>query len=169
MKPRTTSGPGSSHIGANAGAMRHLLSSTMVRQEDPQEVKNTDDGEELVQQVRDENPSEDVGIRDEWQDHTGWHRKEEIRRTERTTNNMDINKINGVPDHPQLQRKLRGVDSSGSKWTGFELANELGIEGALLGYLAMGLAGISLVLLLLLLLDYIRTRMKIRASVRKNR
>ena len=166
MKPRTTSGPGSSDSGANAGPMRHLLSSTMVRQVDPQEVKNTDDGEELVQQVRDENPSEDVGIRDEWQDHTGWHRKEEIRPTERTTNTK---KINGVPVRPQLQRKLRGVESSGFKWTAFELANELGIEGALLGYLAMGLAGISLLLLLFLLLDYIRTRMKIHTSVRKNR
>ena len=84
----------------------------------------------------------------------------------RTTNTK---KINGVPVRPQLQRKLRGVESSGFKWTAFELANELGIEGALLGYLAMGLAGISLLLLLFLLLDYIRTRMKIHTSVRKNR
>ncbi len=150
--------------------MRHMFSSTMMRQEEPQEVKNTDDGDELVQQVRNENPPEDIGIRDEWNDRTGWHRKEDIRRTGRTTN---TNKINVIPPPPpphlHHQRKLRGVEASGSKWATFELANELGIEGALLGYLAMGLAGMSLVLLVFLLLDYIRTRMKIRTSVRKNR
>ena len=52
----------------------------ITKEDDPQEVPNTHhDVEELiVQEVRDENPPEDVGLRDEWKDHTGWHRKEVI-------------------------------------------------------------------------------------------
>lgn len=37
-----------------------------------------DDGEALVQQVLNENPAKDQGVRDEWKDQVGWHRKEDI-------------------------------------------------------------------------------------------
>ena len=37
-----------------------------------------DDGAALVQQVIEENPPEDVGVREEWAAHVGWHRREDV-------------------------------------------------------------------------------------------
>jgi hypothetical protein len=39
---------------------------------------NVDDEEKLVRQVLAENPIQDVGVRDEWKEHIGWHRKENV-------------------------------------------------------------------------------------------
>lgn len=39
---------------------------------------NDDDVEKLVQQVLAENPVEDRGVREEWNEHVGWHRKEDV-------------------------------------------------------------------------------------------
>lgn len=38
-----------------------------------------DDGALLVQQVLEENPPEERGVRSEWEEHVGWHVKENIR------------------------------------------------------------------------------------------
>lgn len=40
--------------------------------------EDDDDGEELVAQVISENAAEEQGIREEWAEHVGWHRKEDI-------------------------------------------------------------------------------------------
>ena len=40
--------------------------------------RNDDDEEKLVKQVIEENPVADVGIRDEWVQKIGWHRKENL-------------------------------------------------------------------------------------------
>lgn len=42
-------------------------------------VKDQDDGAALVQEVVDENPPEEQGVREEWRGQVGWHRKENIR------------------------------------------------------------------------------------------
>ena len=44
-----------------------------------QEPSNQDDFEEsLVHEVIEENPPEEPGVRSEWGDHAGWHRKEYV-------------------------------------------------------------------------------------------
>jgi hypothetical protein len=40
--------------------------------------ERTDDEEKLIREVIEENPVEDVGVREEWTRKEGWHRKEDI-------------------------------------------------------------------------------------------
>jgi hypothetical protein len=40
--------------------------------------REEDDGENLVRQVIAENPVAEVGVREEWDHHIGWHRREHI-------------------------------------------------------------------------------------------
>jgi hypothetical protein len=132
-------------------------------------ITTNDDGEALVQQILDENPSEEAGVREEWKDHIGWHRQEDIRGDRvvvQTPHDHEQQQQQQQQYQQQQQRLLRG-----SKWMKHgETHGELSSEASLLGYLALLLGLISVVLLCLLLLDWIRFRMRNRLfSPRKNR
>jgi len=116
---------------------------------------HTDDGEELVQQILKENPPEEIGLREEWKDHVGWHRTEDIH----SVNVRGRQQERSVP-HENFHRRLRGVDSSGSKSMKGGLSQELGPEVAWLANVAIGLAGLAVILLLFLLFDWIRSRIR---------
>ena len=51
----------------------------MVDEANEETGNHNDDGADLVQEVIEQNPPEEQGIRDEWDGHVGWHRKEDVR------------------------------------------------------------------------------------------
>jgi hypothetical protein len=59
--------------------------------------ERTDDEEELVREVIEENPVEDVGVREEWTRKEGWHRKEDV-----------LGRTTGKTDSTRETKRLRG-------------------------------------------------------------
>jgi hypothetical protein len=58
--------------------------------------ERTDDEEELVREVIEENPVEDMGVREEWTRKEGWHRKEDV-----------LGRAIGQTDSPRETKRLR--------------------------------------------------------------
>lgn len=99
----------------------HNERSTSHHDQDAEEVV-LDDGESLVQQVLAENPPEERGVRDEWNGHVGWHRKENVQlRGQRATavENKDRDHLDGIRgkhQHSAAKALLRN-NHTGS-WSG---------------------------------------------------
>lgn len=105
-----------------------------------------DDEEEklIVQQVLAENPPEDRGERDEWANHVGWHRKEDIGVVNAKEDVHPNEDIAGNPPKPEIlladlprqmedvSKSLRGGSRSKEKY-GFGASDLL-----LLGSIAIG-------------------------------
>ena len=92
--------------GAFFGFIRGVSNSTIIMVNSISTDKNGDNEnglnedlleEELVRQVLQENPPEEKGERDEWKQHVGWHRIENVRLSDSNTsgNNNSNNVING--------------------------------------------------------------------------
>jgi hypothetical protein len=119
--------------------------------------RTTVDEEALVQQILNENPSEEVGLREEWKDRVGWHRKEDIR--------SDILK-------KKARQQLRGAELDPYPTISRRMDDGpqgLGAEAAILGNVAIVLAVVSAFLVAILILDWIRFRIRATVSQRKDR
>jgi hypothetical protein len=75
--------------------------------------------DDLVREVIKENPPEEQGIRPEWQNHVGWHRKENIFKL-RGRKEGDVSKQLGVH-----QNSLANIDESNQSLSGLHKVHTL--------------------------------------------
>jgi hypothetical protein len=115
-----------------------------------------DDGAALVQQILQENPPDERGVRDEWEGHVGWHRKEDILGNESLTalrgrkkeppkvhnNHTDLRHDRHVPQEKSVPPPAVGAPGTTSsrhqqnrrsipKWETGEDGQEIGMTTAL--------------------------------------
>jgi hypothetical protein len=86
---------------------QHASKKDFARLHNPIMIESQDDGIALLKEVLEENPPEERGVRDEWTNQVGWHRKEDIN-PDASTNQL---RGSAPSRQPQQEKENSTVDA----------------------------------------------------------